>query len=227
MRAHLPVLVAKLAALRNADGPVDLAMTTNGATMRLVAGTLREAGLRRVNISLDTLDRGEVHRDDAPGRARQRARRHRRRPGGRIRSGQDQRRRRARGQRRRDRRPRHVRPRAGRRGPVHRVHAARRRWTLGQRAGRRPGRDRRGDQRRVPDRADAGPRCGAGRSFPLPRRSWHGRRDPDGHQAVLRRLRPGAADGRGRLPHVPVRHVRGRRCSTCCARAAPTTTSPR
>ena len=73
------------------------------------------------------------------------------------------------------------------------------------------------DQRRVPDRADAGARCGAGRSVPLPRRRWHGRRDPDGHQAVLWRLRPGAAHGRGRLPHVPVRHDRGRRCSTCSA----------
>jgi cyclic pyranopterin phosphate synthase len=34
-------------------------MTTNGATMRLVAETLRDAGLRRVNISLDTLDRAK------------------------------------------------------------------------------------------------------------------------------------------------------------------------
>ena len=38
VRAHLPVLVAKLAALRTAAGPIDLAMTTNAATMRLVAG---------------------------------------------------------------------------------------------------------------------------------------------------------------------------------------------
>ncbi len=52
VRAHLPVLVDKLAALG-----VDLAMTTNGATLRLVAHELRAAGLRRVNISLDTLDR--------------------------------------------------------------------------------------------------------------------------------------------------------------------------
>jgi cyclic pyranopterin phosphate synthase len=59
VRAHLPVLVAKLAALHTDDGPIDLAMTTNAATMRLVAGTLREAGLRRVNISLDTLDRAK------------------------------------------------------------------------------------------------------------------------------------------------------------------------
>jgi GTP 3',8-cyclase len=62
VRAHLPVLVSKLAALRGPNGPIDLAMTTNGATMRLVAGALREAGLRRVNISLDTLDRAKFER---------------------------------------------------------------------------------------------------------------------------------------------------------------------
>jgi cyclic pyranopterin phosphate synthase len=52
MRAQLPVLVAKLAALG-----VDLALTTNGATFGLLADDLRAAGLRRVNISLDTLRR--------------------------------------------------------------------------------------------------------------------------------------------------------------------------
>jgi cyclic pyranopterin phosphate synthase len=57
VRAHLPRLVEKLAAIEGANGPVDLAMTTNGATMRHLAQTLRDAGLRRVNISLDTLDR--------------------------------------------------------------------------------------------------------------------------------------------------------------------------
>jgi len=50
VRAHLPVLVAKLAAL-----PVDLALTTNGATLRTVAPGLAAAGLRRVNVSLDSL----------------------------------------------------------------------------------------------------------------------------------------------------------------------------
>jgi GTP 3',8-cyclase len=50
VRAHLPVLVAKLARLG-----VDLALTTNGATLRLLAHDLADAGLRRVNISLDTL----------------------------------------------------------------------------------------------------------------------------------------------------------------------------
>ena len=52
MRAHLTLLVRKLAALG-----VDVAMTTNGATFRNVAHDLRDAGLRRVNISLDTLRR--------------------------------------------------------------------------------------------------------------------------------------------------------------------------
>ena len=52
MRAHLPVLVEKLAAL-----PVELAMTTNGATLALVADDLKRAGLGRINISLDSLQR--------------------------------------------------------------------------------------------------------------------------------------------------------------------------
>ena len=52
VRSHLPVLVEKLAALG-----VDLAMTTNGATLPLMAGDLRRAGLQRINISLDSLQR--------------------------------------------------------------------------------------------------------------------------------------------------------------------------
>ncbi len=50
VRAHLPTLVAKLAVL-----PVDLALTTNGATLATVAPGLAGAGLRRVNVSLDSL----------------------------------------------------------------------------------------------------------------------------------------------------------------------------
>jgi cyclic pyranopterin phosphate synthase len=57
VRAHLPVLVGKLAALG-----VDVAMTTNGATLRGMAKHLRTAGLRRVNISLDSLDRAKFER---------------------------------------------------------------------------------------------------------------------------------------------------------------------
>jgi cyclic pyranopterin phosphate synthase len=57
VRAHLPVLVRKLSVLG-----VDLSMTSNGATMRALAHELRDAGLQRVNISLDTLDREKFER---------------------------------------------------------------------------------------------------------------------------------------------------------------------
>ncbi len=50
VRAHLPALVARLAALG-----VELSMTTNGATLGLVASELAAAGLGRVNVSLDSL----------------------------------------------------------------------------------------------------------------------------------------------------------------------------
>ncbi|HSL56223.1 MAG TPA: GTP 3',8-cyclase MoaA [Acidimicrobiales bacterium] len=52
VRAHLPVLIQKLAGLG-----VDLALTTNGATLALIAHDLVAAGLRRINVSLDTLRR--------------------------------------------------------------------------------------------------------------------------------------------------------------------------
>lgn len=50
VRAHLAVLVRRLA-----DLGVDLAMTTNGATLDQQAADLAEAGLKRVNISCDSL----------------------------------------------------------------------------------------------------------------------------------------------------------------------------
>jgi GTP 3',8-cyclase len=57
VRAHLTRLVEKLAALG-----VDLAMTTNASTLRRSAHDLRSAGLHRINISLDTLDRAKFER---------------------------------------------------------------------------------------------------------------------------------------------------------------------
>jgi cyclic pyranopterin phosphate synthase len=57
IRAHITRLVEQLAAIG-----VDLAMTTNAATLRHIAHDLREAGLRRINISLDTLDREKFER---------------------------------------------------------------------------------------------------------------------------------------------------------------------
>ncbi|MEM9200366.1 MAG: GTP 3',8-cyclase MoaA [Actinomycetota bacterium] len=63
VRARLPLLVEKLANLG-----VDLAMTTNGVSLPLVAEELKKAGLKRVNISLDSLRRDRFHeltrRDD-------------------------------------------------------------------------------------------------------------------------------------------------------------------
>ena len=53
LRRRLPELVARLAAI---DGIDDLALTTNGALLARQARALREAGLRRITISLDALD---------------------------------------------------------------------------------------------------------------------------------------------------------------------------
>jgi cyclic pyranopterin phosphate synthase len=56
VRAHLPRLVSKLAALRLSNGEKpDIALTTNGATLRNIALELRDAGLDRINVSLDSL----------------------------------------------------------------------------------------------------------------------------------------------------------------------------
>ena len=56
VRAHLPRLIQKLSALRLADGSKpDIALTTNGSTLRNVAQELRDAGLDRINVSLDSL----------------------------------------------------------------------------------------------------------------------------------------------------------------------------
>jgi cyclic pyranopterin phosphate synthase len=62
VRAHITTLVAKLAAIELDGCPIDLAMTTNGATLRHNAHDLRVAGLTRLNISLDSLDREKFAR---------------------------------------------------------------------------------------------------------------------------------------------------------------------
>lgn len=57
VRAHLPVLVEMLSGLvvPGTGRPVDLALTTNGVTLPLLAADLRSAGLSRINISCDSL----------------------------------------------------------------------------------------------------------------------------------------------------------------------------
>ncbi len=54
VRKGIRDLVAMLAAIARLE---DLAMTTNGVALAACAEDLRRAGLRRVNVSLDTLDR--------------------------------------------------------------------------------------------------------------------------------------------------------------------------
>src|SRR6478735_1299512 len=57
VRRGLPDLVAMLAAIRRPDGSeLDLTLTTNGSALRTLARPLADAGLRRVTVSLDSLD---------------------------------------------------------------------------------------------------------------------------------------------------------------------------
>ncbi len=67
LRSDLPVLVRMLAAK---PAIRDIALTTNGVLLKDHAVALREAGLQRVTVSLDTLDRATFRllsrRDDLP-----------------------------------------------------------------------------------------------------------------------------------------------------------------
>lgn len=59
LRPDLVEIVGRLARL---DGLADLAMTTNGILLPRLAAALRAAGLRRVNVHLDTLHPGRLRR---------------------------------------------------------------------------------------------------------------------------------------------------------------------
>ena len=65
VRRDLPTLVELLARI---DGVRDLSLTTNGVLLDRLAGPLVDAGLRRINVSLDSLDHvrfAELTRRDA------------------------------------------------------------------------------------------------------------------------------------------------------------------
>lgn len=53
VRRNLPELAARLSAI---DGIEDLSLSTNAALLRQHAGALRDAGVSRINVSLDSLD---------------------------------------------------------------------------------------------------------------------------------------------------------------------------
>ena len=59
VRSNLPALVARLSQV---PGINDLALTTNGLLLTDQASELRQAGLHRLNISLDTLQEEKFHR---------------------------------------------------------------------------------------------------------------------------------------------------------------------
>jgi GTP 3',8-cyclase len=65
VRRDLPVLIRRLASI---PGIKDMALTTNGVLLDELAAPLYEAGLRRINVHLDTLDRARfleiTRRDD-------------------------------------------------------------------------------------------------------------------------------------------------------------------
>jgi cyclic pyranopterin phosphate synthase len=67
VRRDLPVLIRRLAAI---SGIRDMALTTNGVLLPDLAEPLYEAGLRRLNVHIDTLDRERfrqiTRRDDLP-----------------------------------------------------------------------------------------------------------------------------------------------------------------
>ncbi len=67
VRRDLPLLIARLASIPEIQ---DLALTTNGVLLEQHARALYDAGLRRLNIHLDTLDRERfrqiTRRDDLP-----------------------------------------------------------------------------------------------------------------------------------------------------------------
>lgn len=57
LRRGLEELVGMLAALRTPDGrEIDIALTTNGSALAAKAQALKDAGLKRVTVSLDSLD---------------------------------------------------------------------------------------------------------------------------------------------------------------------------
>src|SRR4051812_5769704 len=57
LRKDLEVLVEMLAGLKTVDGtPLDLTLTTNASLLARKAQALKDAGLKRVTVSLDALD---------------------------------------------------------------------------------------------------------------------------------------------------------------------------
>ncbi|CDK01962.1 Cyclic pyranopterin monophosphate synthase [Microbacterium sp. C448] len=61
LRADIVDVVRRLAAIDSPDGPVQIAMTTNGIRLPEFLPDLIDAGLQRLNISIDTIRRDRFH----------------------------------------------------------------------------------------------------------------------------------------------------------------------
>lgn len=57
LRPDVVEIVERLASLEGPAGGIDISLTTNGLRLPALAAPLRDVGLKRVNISIDTLDR--------------------------------------------------------------------------------------------------------------------------------------------------------------------------
>jgi len=63
LRKNIEKLIAMLSALKTPDGrDLDLTLTTNGSLLAKKAQALKDAGLKRVNVSLDALDEATFQR---------------------------------------------------------------------------------------------------------------------------------------------------------------------
>lgn len=61
LRADIVEVVRRLALIESPSGPVTIAMTTNGISLPKFLPGLIEAGLKRLNISIDTIQRQRFH----------------------------------------------------------------------------------------------------------------------------------------------------------------------
>ena len=224
LRHGLPSLIAMLAEIPD----VDIALTTNGSLLAAQAQALADAGLKRVTVSLDSLDdavfRSMNDADFPVARvlegidAAAAAGLHPIKINAVVRRGIN------------DHTvvdlARHFREHRAHRA-LHRVHGRRPQQRLA--AGRR--RAGRGDRPHDRRRDAAGARRRqlrrrGGAALALRRRRRRGRRHHVGHAAVLRRLHARPHLRRGQAVHLPLRRPKARTCAPCCATAATMPRSP-
>ena len=71
VRKNIMHLVRQLSRHLKSGALEELTLTTNGSQLARFAGELADCGVKRINVSLDTLDADKFHADHALGRSRQ------------------------------------------------------------------------------------------------------------------------------------------------------------